>query len=262
GSEEIPSLDGLSMRYVATQHGARADLRFKHEDGREFALDRCALQKLPSRTNDDETRRELSRKRYVVQKIASARTLLVGTFFRETMNHEFSNLGIQNNEGFLICPAGGGKSVTIKLRLQDGRFADGPLAITPGRYVKVEGPNYDYKELINMDIEVTGRDAGRQTANITFYHKEKGRFTVNNMALKYHIPYEVYGANHVNDEHAYVKVFKDCYATKRHFEVWPVLTATFFHVNMAFDQSLKELSEHSTMICVESKDTISFMYRT
>ncbi|KAF4753347.1 hypothetical protein FOZ62_018367 [Perkinsus olseni] len=113
-----------------------------------------------------------------------------------------------------------------------------------------------------MDIEVTGRDAGRQTANITFYHKEKGRFTVNNMALKYHIPYEVYGANHVNDEHAYVKVFKDCYATKRHFEVWPVLTATFFHVNMAFDQSLKELSEHSTMICVESKDTISFMYRT
>ncbi|KAF4701411.1 hypothetical protein FOZ63_018806, partial [Perkinsus olseni] len=113
GSQEIPSLDGLSMRYSATPDGPRADLKFKHEDGREFALDRCALQKLPSRTNDDETRRELSRMCYVVQKIASARTLLVGMFFRETMNHEFSNLGIQNDEGFLICPAGGGKSVTI-----------------------------------------------------------------------------------------------------------------------------------------------------
>ncbi|KAF4708706.1 hypothetical protein FOZ62_002154, partial [Perkinsus olseni] len=252
GSEEILSLDGLS--------------KFKHEDGREFALDRCALQKLPSRTNDDETKRELSRKCYVVQKIASARTLLVGTFFRETMNREFSNLGIQSNEGFLICPAGGGKSVTVKLRLQDGRFADvklilteGPTSITPGRYVMAENRNMDdLWELGNMGVEIYGRRVGKQTADIEFYHKQKGQFTVNNVALRYHS--SSMGGQRDHD-HSYAKPPREGYVLRDHRGFWPTGTDAFLDVNVAFNHHFPDLSKYPMMICVVSNDSISFVYQ-
>ncbi|KAF4703819.1 hypothetical protein FOZ63_009500 [Perkinsus olseni] len=254
-------------------HRKLADFKFQRDDGTDLSLDDYVVGRMRHRKYDEDSRRELVAKCYVFRRPIKGALDDACSLPLSKITRTFTSLRVYTPEDFLLCSDGNGKSVTIRLRLQDGRFADvklmltdsvheGALAITPGRYVKVEGPNDDYKELINMDIEVTGRDAGKQTANITFYHKEKGGFTVKNMALEYYIPYEVHAANHVNDEHAYVKVFKDCYATKRNSEVWPLLTTTFFHVNAAFDQSFKTLSEYSTMICVESKDTISFMYRT
>ncbi|KAF4703820.1 hypothetical protein FOZ63_009501 [Perkinsus olseni] len=264
GSEEIPSLDGLSMRYSATSHGPRADLRFKHEDGREFALDHCALRKLPSRTNDDESKRELSRKCYVLQKIASARTPSAGTLLWETMNREFSNLGIKSTEDFLICSDGGGKSVTIKMRLQDGRFADvklipteGPTSITPGRYVMVKYENNDdLWELGDMEVEVFGRHVGKQTVDITFFHKQKGKFTIIDVALRYHS--SSLGGQR---DHDHANPPREGYVLRDHRGFWPTGTDAFVDVSVAFSQHFPDLSKYSMMICVVGNDSILFVYQ-
>ncbi|KAF4651234.1 hypothetical protein FOL46_000418 [Perkinsus olseni] len=163
---EIPSMAGMSMRVRRMMRGKRADLKFQLDDGTDLCLDDYIVERMRYRKADEESRRELAAKCYVFRRTNRDALDDADSLSLWEITRTFTSLRVYGRKDFLICPDGGGKSVSIKLRLQNGRFADvglmltnsvheGPLAITPGRYVKVEGPNYDYKELINMEIEET-----------------------------------------------------------------------------------------------------------
>ncbi|KAF4690630.1 hypothetical protein FOZ63_010725 [Perkinsus olseni] len=128
---------------------------------------------------------------------------------------------------------------------------EGKKMITPGRYLKADVQATKLEDLVDIEIKVSKGRPGKQTANITFYHREKVEYSLYELPLK---TYFRHADRFVNvDEYRHRR-----YGMRDRQRTNEMLTDQFAEVAVAFGKDLPGVSKYSSMICVEGKDSISF----
>ncbi|KAF4696713.1 Intraflagellar transport protein 80 [Perkinsus olseni] len=172
-------------------------------------------------------------------------------------------LGLQwvRMRNLYVCPSSKNR-VKVKLKQENGTFGDLMLVqtvqgvgkkelITPGRYLKVVAQAKRFEQLVDMEIEVSKGGPGKQTANITFYHREEGAYSLYNLPLLTYLRSDTQ-----SDEYR-----RCCYGMKAsHSKLSETQTNQFAEVAAAFWKDLAGLAMRSVMVCVEGKGSISFKF--
>ncbi|KAF4712587.1 Intraflagellar transport protein 80, partial [Perkinsus olseni] len=172
-------------------------------------------------------------------------------------------LGLQwvRMRNLYVCPSSKNR-VKVKLKQENGTFGDLMLVqtvqgvgkkelITPGRYLKVVAQAKRFEQLVDMEIEVSKGGPGKQTANITFYHREEGAYSLYNLPLLTYLKSDTQ-----SDEYR-----RCCYGMKAsHSKLLKTQTNQFAEVAAAFWKDLAGLAMRSVMVCVEGKGSISFKF--
>ncbi|KAF4706049.1 hypothetical protein FOZ63_028872 [Perkinsus olseni] len=250
------SLAGMKMEVKQSQRmGTAVNFTFEHDNGAKYHTDDMRVLRVTAGSRAGHTHVPAS-----CYYVNSRNGHKAGESFREAIR-PFLGLQWVRMRNIYVCPSSKNR-VKVKLKQENETFADLMLVqtvqgvgkkelITPGRYLKVVAQAKRFEQLVDMEIKVSKGAPGKQTANITFHHREEGAYPLYNLPLLTYLK----GATQ-SDEYR-----RRCYGMKdSKSKLSKMRTEQFAAVAAAFWKDLAGLVHSSAMVGVEGKDSISLKF--
>ncbi|KAF4723612.1 hypothetical protein FOZ63_017896 [Perkinsus olseni] len=228
---EIPSLAGFMMMVRQLDAGIRVDLSLEDHEGWSMSVSDYSAVGGKSRNQC-----------YVLYRILLSESLVPHMLFLKASEH-FPHLDMRKQEHFLICPDTEGDSATVKLRLRSGGFAK----IRLNRPINADGTESDDHPW--MEMVISGREVGEQTAAIVFNHRIEGQSTVGGFKVKYCAAGEIAGSGYA-DDHTYARSYGNCCILEGQTSIFDTSSAP----------ASQDRSKVPARVCAESDDSISVIY--